>query len=245
MSLQFYLSLLFNDKDYLLLSDEECIAKSRPISNALIKRWHDSNFTDFSIYQGRDYFHDLIICYYYISKQNVEDMFKFFKTNGISTMNKRFFDDYNGFGFTTTDVRNRGVYYLSYFNDVEVQSEVTQKLFKKCGYSKPRRCIDKVAEKNQYDVVMCFDNVEHSQEPLIYLKEVIDLIKEGGYLAYSDGFTKLYAGHFPTYYVGNRIYNIDEMKPVVLEFLASEGFEIVDKKEGQRLILFKKVKAHG
>lgn len=240
MPLQFYLATLFNDDSYLQLSDEACIEKSRPISDKLIQKWHNSQFTDFSIYQGSDYYHDLVICYYFISKQNVRDMLEYFALNALPYRDFSFFDDYNGFGFTTADLAQVGIKDITYFNDVDAQVQATHKLFKRLALKPPKRLHDKAFMPSQYDCVMCFDNVEHSKEPLQYLETICNLVKPNGYLAYSDGFTKLYAGHFPVYKANGTHYKISEMKQVVYDFLYDKGFKVVCKKDGQRLIIFQK-----
>lgn len=110
-------------------------------------------------------------------------------------------DLYNGVGLTTAVVILNGGN-IETVNDCEPQVQYMRTALEVSG-ANPLSVKNYTSspKKKKYDVVLSFEVFEHFSDPLIHLKEIMDLLKPGGYLVESSGFngSSKNIGHFDSY----------------------------------------------
>jgi hypothetical protein len=116
------------DNKFKDLSTTEILKNFHEESDILLKQWVDSKETDFSIYQDEKYLKDLMICYYYVSRQSIVGSLKWFEKNNIDISKMRCFEDHNGLGATTLHLLNK-FESVDVFNYVLLQREIFKKLY--------------------------------------------------------------------------------------------------------------------
>lgn len=218
MNLNEMMTLAYNDKIFLSLQNEEdCIKYIRPDDASIGKKWNNSNYTDFSIYQDMEYFSQLFICYVYVSRGAIFNMLKFFKSKISNYKNLTYFDDYNGVGLTTLHLLQESLN-VEIFNDNSSQLNI---FYEYCDQMKLKRPINIINKENkQYDVVLSFEVVEHYRTPINdYINPLIQMIKPNGYLVYTSGFHNVRPGHFPDYNIFGKTYEIREAGYEVEDYL--------------------------
>lgn len=196
LTLRDFITTLFGN-EFTNMPTEEVISVFKSKSDKLEKIWHNSNFTDFSIYRHPDYIYDMFTCYHYISRNSIINMQKFFKKIGADYKNFTYLDHYNGIGLTTlhllNDIQSDNI---TFFNDNPEQISTFNKLCKSYNFDLPKNEND---TESKYDVVISFECAEHYKEPIEYVKNLFN--KTNKYLVYSSGFKEVYPGHFPDYII--------------------------------------------
>lgn len=210
-------------------------------ASKVLKKWIESNYTDFSVYQMPEYISDLYSCFNCSSSLSVNGTLKYFKKNNIDFKDMTFFDDYNGFGLTTLCLLKDDIKNVFYFNDNPEQVEVFNKLSK--VYELP--VLPAITDRKNidiYDVYMSFEVIEHIKEPLEYIKEVDRHIKPGGYLIYSCGFNgtdTMYVGHFTEYIVDGKVLSPKNTSKLIYKWI-KERYDYVYKGFNNNPQIFKK-----
>jgi len=178
------------------MSDKEVLVLLKERTDKLNKRWIDSKFTDFSIYKEHEYLCDVLVCWWFLSRNCVANMLSFFRKNVSEYKSFSYFDDYNGVGASTVQVLKEGLH-CDFYNDNEEQKKSLERL---CDfYSPASRRVNNLSREGKYDVVMSFECAEHYKEPMRYVEEVMSMTRE--YLVISTGFRKCYTGHFEKYLI--------------------------------------------
>jgi SAM-dependent methyltransferase len=108
-------------------------------------------------------------------------------------------DMYNGCGLTTAHMKLNGFEKIEAFNDNEAQARYMQHALQFFGL--PPVKLHSTFPEKQYDLVLSFEVLEHYTDPLAHVRELLRLVKPGGYLAESSGFngSSENIGHFDTY----------------------------------------------
>jgi len=191
-------------------------------SSKLNDIWFNSNKTDYSVYEHNDYIYDMFICYGFYSSAAIRYMIKYFKENISNWKDLTYFDDYNGIGLTTLHLLNEELKSY-YFNDNKIQLNTFKKLCESYKFDIP--ILDK-NKKNIYDVYISLEIIEHYKEPLKYLKEATNRIKDNGYLIYTTTFNPLFLGHHHEYIIDGKIYLPKKTNRIVNSYLR-ENFELL------------------
>jgi hypothetical protein len=200
----------------------------RKDSDFLNEQWKKSEYTDFSVYQGKNYLSELFLCYKHVSKSSVCNAIKYLKENVPNWKELSYFEDYNGLGLTTSHLLEEGLN-VNYFNDVKEQSDSFKRTAEKLGYD-ISQCKNDLDKSGKYDVVFTMENIEHFKEPLEYMKTMTSMCKgPGSYLVYSSGFSlnDIYCGHFPTYNIDGKECSIRAASLRIGKYLKEQNFQIV------------------
>jgi 2-polyprenyl-3-methyl-5-hydroxy-6-metoxy-1,4-benzoquinol methylase len=191
--------------------------------------WINSKYTDFSIYNDKDYLLDLFLCYSKTSHRATIETIKFLKSIGFC--NKKILDDYCGCGLTSIHLLKEG-YKVDCFIDSSIQLESFKKLvnFYKLNNYKI------VSNRNKkYDCILSFEICEHYQQPIEYLKEITESLNLDGLLSFTSTFNKMCIGHFEEYLINSEYMVSKEAGKKIREFLNSyykllyRGFNSIPK----------------
>ena len=179
------------------MTKKEKIEFIRKYDNLYIDKWIKSNCKDLNMYQERDFLYSLICSYLYHSRGAVLNAYSWMVEKLPNYKNLTYFDDYNGCGFTTIDLLLEGLN-VSFYNGCQYQLDYLDKLCKLLKIDKPYLDIDR---KKKYDVLISFGVIEHYEEPIPYLETITKMIKKGGYLVETSGFSpkQIWAGHYREY----------------------------------------------
>lgn len=196
-------------KSYRALAAEYDVAKAE-----LLRTWQDSldsaggpsKGPAYHVYHDPRYVLEAIHCFkksktgalkavqYFAGDTAADDGSTF---NGELT-SLRILDLYNGCGLTTAMLAVNDVP-VQTFNDCESQVQYMTTALEVLGCKPVLNHSTRPTEK--FDVVLSFEVFEHYTDPLIHLKEIIDLLEPGGYLVESSGFngSSENIGHFDSY----------------------------------------------
>lgn len=224
---------LLND-DFVLNKSQADIEKYTEFSHQkvnLLKRWVDSNYTDYGVYDDPDYQWDLVNCYLAISKQSVGKIVKYLSKNVSNYQELSLFDDYNGNGLTTLLFQDFGFKDVSYYNSVDFQVDTLNSICDKYGFNKPK--LDK-ERKNTYDIYVGLECIEHFKKPSDYLNDIMPMVKSGGYLFITfNGFSwtpEKSIGHFWEYETETgEFVSGNKIRKLLYKQLKNNGFTKVDK----------------
>lgn len=159
----------------------------------------------YSVYFDPLYYYEAIHCFEK-TKACTREMIKYFSNeiekapyNGAAPNELKVLDLYNGNGLTTVHLNLNG-FNAESFNDCPVQVQYMQEA-SKILLNKP--VLNHVlAPKEQYDVVLSLEVMEHYSDPLEHVQQLVELVKPGGYLVESSGFngSSENIGHFDSYW---------------------------------------------
>ena len=175
--------------------------KLKQFSADLGKIWNDSEFTDFSWYQHKDYLIECIWTYVVSSGAATGNMAKYFKEAGINVENLSCLDYYNGIGLTTIDLIRMGFNSVTAFNDVQEQIESCSRLLKHTeSYS---QTLTNIPKHWTFDVVVCLETIEHFKEPMGTTRELMKMTEQ--YLVETTSFcSPQHYGHFDKYLIDGK-----------------------------------------
>ena len=240
--LQLYTSIALEDDKYLEAKITDITKELREKTKIMTDQWIDSlerGNPDWELYHTKDYVSDTVLCYIVLSRACIKNTFKFFEVNDIPIKNLKWFDDYNGLGFTTADILEKEVKDVNFFNDVEEQIKVLQRLSEHFNYQMPHNDLDR---SGKYDVVCSFEVTEHYQEPDDYIDKICSMVNDDGYLAISWT-TVMFLGHFFEYKINGKVVNGQNFGREISKRIRKNGFVKIGKAINQKPYIFKKVKA--
>jgi len=226
---------------YYLLNDENVLDKTlsgiekytleSSQKKNLLDRWNKSNFSDYSVYNDKDYQWDLVNCYLAVSRESILRSVKYLKDNVNNYSELSVFDDYNGNGLTTLLLSSLGFNDISYYNSVDFQIEALNNICEKYSLNKPKLDINR---SNQYDVFIGLECIEHFKKPSDYLDSIMHMVKDGGYLFLTfNGFQwtpEFSIGHFYEYEtVEGDLVNGTKIRKLLMKQLNDNGFKLVKK----------------
>jgi hypothetical protein len=218
------LKTLFPEIDVDSQTCKTIIESFDPCSDRLLKRWQDSEYKDFGIYEDADYYKELFICYQVVSKYSSAAIVGWLKKNHEGWEDLSFFDDYNGYGLTTLNMMERGVKKIKFFNDVEWQVNNFRSLLYMSGIQHVPT--NDLGRKGKYDVVCSFEVAEHYEEPSVYLEKILSMVNPGGYYVQSTCYANMFAGHFPFYKFGDQMIKNKSASRKANQFVRDSGFEL-------------------
>lgn len=162
----------------------------------------------YSVYTDPEYNFEAIHCFEK-SKQCTREAVKYFMGEVLGTRTGALYqgkapselsvlDVYNGNGLTTVHLNLNG-FNAESFNDCPEQVKYMHHAAKVLA---SKDIVNHTAlPTKQYDVVVSLEVLEHYSEPLVHLKDLLQIIKPGGYLVESSGFngSSKNIGHFDSY----------------------------------------------
>lgn len=183
--------------------------KLKQFSADLGKTWNYSGFTDFSVYNHKDYLIECIWTYVVSSGAATGNMAKYFKEAGIDVSDMECLDYYNGIGLTTLDLVNMGFKRVTYFNDCHWQMLASDNLLQNTNARYVRVINDNIESlkffpmKSRYDCVVCLETIEHYKEPMHITEKLMALTQN--YLVETTSFcSPQHYGHFDKYLIDGK-----------------------------------------
>lgn len=139
--------------------------------------------------------------------------------SGKSPAEMTVLDVYNGNGLTTAHLVANG-FNVETFNDCAPQVEYMQAACKDLAGKTVKNHTS--FPTRQYDIVVSLEVLEHYSNPLVHVKELIDLTAPGGYLVESSGFngSTENIGHFDTYDIYGKRLNFREARRKTSELIS-------------------------
>lgn len=174
--------------------DDHCRAKDTKV----IEMWQETK--SFDVYSHPYYIYDNIFSYMYISKLTCDDVKEFLESKGYDLSKMTAFDFYNGNGLTTLNLM-RSFKSVDFFNDVDRQVDIFNKLLEKNGFEKKES-----TSYNNQDVFFVLNCIEHYFRPKEFLEEILKQAEGCKFLVISHGFNKSYwCGHYEYYSIDGKL----------------------------------------
>lgn len=188
-------------------------AGTAPVRARLLAQWQDSDRTDFSVYHDREYVLEAVHCYektklctagvhqYFAGCTDARYVIEPYTGGPASALSC--IDVWNGIGLTTIDLAQVfGT--VEAVNSCDVQVEFMDLMCETYGMSKIR-AHEEIPFK-MYDVVVSLECLEHYQEPLLHLEQLLEITRGGGYFVESSGFNSGLndIGHYTSYTVNGK-----------------------------------------
>lgn len=238
------LQILFPEKKYSSMQIKDILEDIRKMDNAVLKRWVDSNHTDFGIYKDPNYRCELFYAYMFVSGASMAGTIKFIKSiMSLEEFSKlTVFEHYPGLGLSLLKLYpyTKNLFFSA--DNADDQTDYMKKYFdfynRDFSVVKEDGCPDM-----QHDLVISLEIAEHEIYPFRYANKICKKVKKGGYLIFSTGFANMYPGHFKEYYdlYGNLI-NSRTTGRNLNKYIKSLGFELVFKGFNQKPRIFQKKK---
>ena len=168
----------------------------------LKQQWLTSNRKDFKVYDDPGYLLDCILSYSCVSQRCLINGERFFRAHNIPK--GKALDIFNGIGLSTLHANLVG-FDCEALSASDGQADLCQQLSKQVlGRPTVIHRDLKSLKPASFDVLFSFEVLEHFQDPVQHLNEVLPLLKPGGHFVESTGFKSPdHIGHFERYTVGN------------------------------------------
>ena len=229
-------SLITGNNKYLNMTKAALEKELRPVSTKLIEKWNarkDDN--DCSIYFGKGYFVETILCWTMLTLNSYNGMKRFMKANKESLDSMTIFDDYNGCGITTIKMVQDGYKSVKYFNDTDYQVAAMNEYCDSINMKMPKHA---ECGKGRYDIVCSFEVLEHCKNPMPRVKQYIKMANK--YLIISTGFgNHSWAGHFETYSIKGVERTARDTKKAILSLIDKE-FDLVHRGFNEKPMIYKR-----
>lgn len=186
--------------DFYHLKGDAFNKELKAFSARLGKKWNDSNFSDYSIYQSEEYLIECIWTHVVSSGAAIDNTIKYFKSITNPGQCMSIVDIYNGIGLTTRLLKENFSGTISYFNDIENQIAAANRLSPRGQYSSFRE----LPVDYSFDIVVCLETIEHYHEPMGFTQQLMDMSRE--YLVETTSFcSPQHCGHFKEYLVKGQL----------------------------------------
>ncbi len=208
-----------------------------PHAQQALQFWQDSlefdDNGDFTVYDSLGYHKELFISYLYASRYSIANTFKFLDSINVKYKDFAVFEDFPGMGLTTLDLIKRGIRNINVRQANEEQLNFLKVILGKAilgnDYNKISCYNELSATNTQYDIVFSLETLEHYREFMPYLRDITNLVKNGGYFVLAKCFSAktMYTGHFNSYLDNGKILTHYQASKMIREYLHNSGFELL------------------
>ena len=214
-----------------------------PAADALVDKWYETRDPDW-LYSHPDYFWEGLACSFETSAPfvatNLVKEFKYPRYDRHDPIDPlslewNIFDWGAGVGLTTLIFAKSYPNSTVYYNEInEKQITLFKWLLKKSGLSNVK-IIHDLEDLPELDMLVGIEIVEHFQEPMPFLRPLLNKVKKGGLFAHSSYWESEMKmptlGHFRTYNFDGDIRRVDKNRHIYNGFrkaMAREGWDFLD-----------------
>lgn len=191
-----FLCKLTNDNSWMDKNYNTIIEELGKKAISLVDVWRNrKNDFDFTVYNMQEYSFDTILCWIVYTKKILGEAFRFFRKNNIDVSDLTIFDDFNGAGISSLYMQFEGFKDVYFYNSVNHEINLMYNYCEENNITPPIK-VEELGGK--YDVVCCFEVMEHEKEPMKRLEKLLDMTNE--YFIYSATFgNPTWIGHYSSY----------------------------------------------
>ena len=214
-----------------------------PTADALVPQWYKTRDPNW-LYSHPEYFWEGLACSFETSAPfvvvNLVKEFKYPRYDRHDPIDPlklkwNIFDWGAGVGLTTLVLAKSYPNSTIYYNEInEEQITLFKWLLKKSGL-KNVKIIEKLEDLPDLDMLVGVEIVEHFQEPMPFLRPLLNKVKKGGLFAHSSYWESEMKmptlGHFRTYNFDGDIRRVDKNRHIYNGFrkaMAREGWDFLD-----------------
>jgi len=219
---------------------EEVLDEIRRIEEGMMRIWYESEYTDYSFYNTKEYLSECLLSYFMNSEASIKNLLKFLKAHVKNYNELKYFDDYNGIGLTTIQLSNFGLD-TYFYNDNTMQENIMKDLYNEYNIELPQH--DK-NRNGKYDVVISLEVMEHFESPMEYLEEITEMLSVDGYLTFAASFSPkspIYIGHFEEYKYNKKKISKRKISKIKNDFMKKHYERLFTGWNGKPVV-FKRIK---